>query len=82
MLNGCSSRGWGNGKRDCPHADIERSCYSSGMTKTLGQQLAALSVQKRNKKFRTKKAWSDHMKKVRAAGVDKNPIPTSGTSTA
>jgi hypothetical protein len=37
---------------------------------TLGQQLAELSLKKRNKKFRTKKAWSDHMKKVRAAALD------------
>jgi hypothetical protein len=40
-------------------------------TLSLGQQLAALSVKKRKKTLRTKKAWSDHMKKVRAAGLDK-----------
>jgi hypothetical protein len=38
---------------------------------TLGQQLAALSLKARKKKLRTKKAWSDHMKKVRAAALDK-----------
>jgi hypothetical protein len=66
----------------CPHAHIERSCYSIGMTKTLGQQLAALSVEKRNKKFRTKKAWSDHMKKVRAGTLDKTAIHTRNRSAA
>jgi hypothetical protein len=45
------------------------------MTKalTLGQQLAALSLKARNKKFRSKKAWSNHMKTVRAAALDKKP---------
>lgn len=38
---------------------------------TLGQQLAALSLKKRRKTLRTKKDWSDHMKKVRAAALDK-----------
>jgi hypothetical protein len=40
-------------------------------TLTIGQQLAALSLKARNKKLKTKKAWSEHMKKVRAAGLDK-----------
>jgi hypothetical protein len=40
-------------------------------TPTRGQQLAALSIKARKKKLRTKKYWSDHMKKVRAAGFDK-----------
>jgi hypothetical protein len=40
-------------------------------TLSLGQQLAALSLKKRRKTLRTKKAWSDHMKKVRAAALDK-----------
>jgi hypothetical protein len=45
----------------------------AGMTNelTLGQQLAALSLKKRRKTLRTKKQWSDHMKKVRAAALDK-----------
>jgi len=41
------------------------------MRLTVGQQLAALSLKKRKRTLRTKKAWSDHMKKVRAAGIDK-----------
>lgn len=41
------------------------------MTLTIGQQLAALSLKKRRKTLRTKKQWSEHMKKVRAAGLDK-----------
>jgi hypothetical protein len=40
-------------------------------TPRLGQQLAALSIKARKKKLRTKKAWSEHMKKDRAAGIDK-----------
>jgi hypothetical protein len=40
-------------------------------TQTIGQQLAALSLKARKKKLRTKRAWSDHMKQVRAAGLDK-----------
>jgi hypothetical protein len=42
---------------------------------TLGQQLAELSLKARNKKLKTKKAWSEHMKKVRAAALDKHAIP-------
>jgi len=38
---------------------------------SLGQQLAALSVKKRSKTLRTKKQWSNHMKRVRAAALDK-----------
>ena len=38
---------------------------------TLGQCLAELSLKARNKKYRSKKAWSEHMKKVRAAALDK-----------
>jgi hypothetical protein len=37
---------------------------------SVGQQLAALSLKKRRKTLRTKKQWSDHMKAVRAAGLD------------
>jgi len=40
-------------------------------TPTLGQQLAALSIKARKKKLRTKMDRSDHMKEVRAAGIDK-----------
>jgi hypothetical protein len=38
---------------------------------TLGQQLAALSLKKRKKTLRTKKQWSEHMKKVSNARFDK-----------
>jgi hypothetical protein len=37
------------------------------------QQLAALSLKARRKKLRTKKQWSEHMKRVRAAALDKRP---------
>jgi hypothetical protein len=43
------------------------------MSKTfsLGQQLAALSLKARKRQLRSKKAWSDHMKKVHAHGKQK-----------
>lgn len=44
--------------------------------KTAGQQLAELSLKKRRKTLRSKKAWSDHMKKVRQAGLDKRSSVT------
>jgi hypothetical protein len=46
------------------------------MNLTIGQQLAQLSLEKRRKKLRTKKQWSDHMKQVRKAGIDKRSSST------
>jgi hypothetical protein len=44
-----------------------------GMTTTLslGQQLAELSLKARKRQLKSKKAWSEHMKKVRAHGKQK-----------
>lgn len=43
---------------------------------TPGQILAALSLAKRRKTLKTKKQWSEHMKKVRAAAFDKKAKET------
>lgn len=53
--------------------DPNEACYTHRMSKvlSLGQQLAALSLQARKRKLRTKKQWGDHMKKVRAAALDR-----------
>ena len=50
----------------CPHALVpgRGTLVVMSQTLSLGQQLAALSVKKRNKKLHSEKAWSEHMKRM------------------